>query len=273
MRNIYNFLINKRFNISNEFIKRNKAEKINLIDNFLVKPKSEYIQINNDDFDKLRNNLIDDNKVKIICKDNTKVNAINNNNEYLNKKRKYKFHDNKLSSDDHIIKKIRIMILNAIFKFVNEKIKTLFNDNIGKSICTKQFISISRTYYLSHSNVEFDKIFIHTKLKEILSWKISRKYTVYLDNHNKMLVQYLINEEKNGKYFQELFELSFLDCLDHICDKRNNELFNGLDKIDEIITNEGNLLNEDEKEIYKYYIIHYETAVNNKKRRRKLKLH
>ena len=42
MRNIYNFLINKKFNISNEFIKKNKTEKINLIDNFLVKPKSEY---------------------------------------------------------------------------------------------------------------------------------------------------------------------------------------------------------------------------------------
>ena len=263
MRKLYDSFINEMSIISNDIKKINKIEENNVIDNFLVKTQSKYIQINNDYFDKLTNYLIDNTKIKLNEKYNNQVDEI----EYLNKKSKNKFHDNKISSGDHIIKKIRVMVLKAIFKFINAKIKTHFNDKIGKSICIKKFLPISRRD-LSHSNVEFDKIFIYKKLKEILSMQISNKYTAYLDDHNNNLVQYLINEEKNGKYFQELFELSFLDCLEHICDKKNNELLNGLDKIDEIFANEGKLLNEDEKEIYKDCFQYYEKLVVSKKTRK-----
>ena len=71
-------------------------------------------------------------------------------------------------------------------------------------MCVKQLFPINKTN-LSYSSVEYDKEFLYKKLKEILSW-ISNKYTSVLYTKNKDLIEYLINLENKGKYFQELFE-------------------------------------------------------------------
>ena len=206
----------------------------------------------------------DDNKIiydKII-NDNKKEDK-----EFLNKKRKTNIKDahyNKFSSD-RIVKKIRILILNAIFKFINEKIKILFNNNIGKGIFIKLFLPINKTN-LSHSSVEYDKEFLNKKLKEIFS-SISDKFTNYLNTKNKDLIENLINLENKGKYFQELFELTFLDCLEHIRGTKNSEILNDLPKINDILIQEGKNINEDEIEIYKEIINNYEIIIKHKKKR------
>ena len=202
----------------------------------------------------------DDNK--IIYDDNKKEDK-----EFLNKKRKTNIKDahyNKFSSD-RIVKKIRILILNAIFKFINEKIKILLNNDIGKGIFTKILLPINKSN-LSHSSVEYDKEFLNKKLKEIFS-SISDKFTNYLNTKNKDLIEYLINLENKGKYFQELFELSFLDCLEHIRGTKNSEILNDLPKINDILIQEGKNINEDEIEIYKEIINNYETIIAHKKKR------
>ena len=206
----------------------------------------------------------DDNKIiydKII-NDNKKEDK-----EFLNKKRKTNIKDahyNKFSSD-RIVKKIRILILNAIFKFINEKIKILFNNNIGKGIFIKLFLPINKSN-LSHSSVEYDKEFLNKKLKEIFS-SISDKFTNYLNTKNKDLIENLINLENKGKYFQELFELTFLDCLEHIRGTKNSEILNDLPKINDILIQEGKNINEDEIEIYKEIINNYEIIIGHKKKR------
>ena len=211
----------------------------------------------------------DDNKIiydKII-NDNKKEDK-----EFLNKKRKTNNKDehyNKFSSDS-IVKKIRILILNSIFKFINEKIKILFNNDIGKGIFRKILLPINKSN-LFHSSVEYDKEFLNKKLKEIFS-SISDKFTNYLNTKNKDLIEYLINLENKGKYFQELFELSFLDCLEHIRGTKNSEILNDLPKINDILIQEGKNINEDEIEIYKEIINNYETIIAHKKKRNAKKI-
>ena len=222
---------------------------INQLNNEDKTEKKETINADND------NKLIDDNKIS--------------SKEFLNKKRKenkqYE-HQNHLSSDK-FIKKIRIMILNAIFKFINEKIKICFNNNIGKGICIKQFLPINKAA-LSHSSVEYDKEFLNIKLKEIFS-SISNKFTNILNTKNKELIEYLINIEDKGKYFQELFELSFLDCLEHIRGSKKSELLNDLPNIDNILMQDGKNINEDELNNYKNIIYKYEAIIGHKKTRDK----
>ena len=193
------------------------------------------------------------------------------NKELLNKKRKANNkneHQSQFASDN-IIKKIRIMILNAIIKFINEKLKIFFNNDIGKGICIKQLLPINRTI-LSHSSVEYDKEFLNKKLKEILS-SISNKFTNVMDNKNKELIKYLINLEDKGNYFKELFELSFLDCLEHICGRKNSELLNGLPNIDNILIKNDKIINEDQLNIYRNIINNYELIIERKKKRNKKK--
>ena len=170
--------------------------------------------------------------------------------EYLRKKR---------SVSDNEIKKGRNILLNSIFRFVNKKIRIIFNNDIGKGISIKQFVKISKKE-LNHSNVEFDKNYLNTKLKEIFSGDISGKFTNFLINKNEKLLQNLIKID----YFKELFELTFLQCIEHINGTKFIPLLEGFETIDEMLLNEENKLNENDIENYKYIIENYKQCVENK---------
>ena len=170
--------------------------------------------------------------------------------EYLRKKR---------SVSDNEIKKGRNILLNSIFRFVNKKIRIIFNNDIGKGIRIKQFVKISKKE-LNHSNVEFDKNYLNTKLKEIFSGDISGKFTNFLINKNKELLQNLIKID----YFKELFELTFLQCIEHINGTKFIPLLEGFETLDEILLNEEEKLKENDIENYKYIIENYKQCVENK---------
>ena len=170
--------------------------------------------------------------------------------EYLRKKR---------SVSDNEIKKGRNILLNSIFRFVNKKIRIIFNNDIGKGISIKQFVKISKKE-LNHSNVEFDKNYLNTKLKEIFSGDISGKFTNFLINKNEKLLQNLIKID----YFKELFELTFLQCIEHINGTKFMPLLEGFEALDEILLNEEEKLKENDIENYKYIIENYKQCVENK---------
>ena len=170
--------------------------------------------------------------------------------EYLRKKR---------SVSDNEIKKGRNILLNSIFRFVNKKIRIIFNNDIGKGISIKQFVKISKKE-LNHSNVEFDKNYLNTKLKEIFSGDISGKFTNFLINKNQKLLQNLIKID----YFKELFELTFLQCIEHINGTKFIPLLEGFETLDEILLNEEEKLKENDIENYKYIIENYKQCVENK---------
>ena len=174
---------------------------------------------------------------------------------------------NEIYIPDIFVKKIKMLILKKSYNFINEKIIKIFNNNIGKGICIKQLLPINK-FVLYHSSVEEDKEFLNKKLKEIFS-SISNKYTAVLNNKNQNLIDDLINLEEHGKYFKELFELSFLDCLEHIRGTKNSEILDGLPKMEQILKNEGkNLKNFDLNNI-REIINHYEVRVEDRKSRAK----
>ena len=197
------------------------------------------------------------NQIKNLNTDKTDYSTIKEtkNNNFINE----------IYIPDIFVKKIKMLVLKKSYNFINEKIIKIFNNNIGKGICIKQLLPINK-FVLYHSSVEEDKEFLNKKLKEIFS-SISNKYTAVLNTKNQNLIDYLINLEEHGKYFNELFELSFLDCLEHIRGTKNSELLDELPKIDDIINNEG-ILDEDEINIYKDIINNYELIIEKKKKRR-----
>ena len=210
-------------------------------------------------------------KKTISFQNQIKEESKNDNKDFLNKKRKANNKNENKSQfiSDCLVKKIRIIILNSIINFINEKIKILLNNNIGKGIFIKQLLPINKTI-LYHSSVEYDKEFLNKKLKEILT-SISNKYTNYLSNKNEETIEYLINLENKGKYFQELFDLSFVDCLKHISGTKNTELLNDLPKLDNILIQNEKNINEKEINNYKDIINNYESIIDIKKTRNKKK--
>ena len=206
----------------------------------------------------------------IINSDNhdTDTNSSNCKN-LIDKKRK---RSNDLTNElnkvnlDKIRRKIRIMSLRTVVIFINKMIKIIYNNDIRKSILIRQFLEITKKE-LSHSSVDFDKKFLQKNLKEILSKNISEKYSNFPSDKNKRLVEELINSEIGGPYFQKLFELTFLDCLEHI---RGTKIFNeliGLMDMEEMLNYEEFKIDKDEIDIYRDYIYRYEKIIEEKKSR------
>ena len=198
--------------------------------------------VNNNDTKKIN--------ITLLCKKRNRKNGTNGNNSNL--------------------KRVRKMILNSIKRFINKKIKKVFNNNIGRGIVSKQFVNISQVD-LTHSSVEFDKNYLYGKLKDIFSDNISGKYTNFLKNKNQELVTELINLENYGDYFDSLFELKFLDCIEHINGIKNISLLDGFESVDEIIINEKDDLDLVDINNYKETIKHYKEYIENKNSRRSRK--
>ena len=108
---------------------------------------------------------------------------------------------------------------------------------------------------------------MNKKLNEILSEKISPKYTSYPEDKNKVLVEHLSNDSGQiGEFFKQLFNLTFSDCLKHVNGKENLDILNGLLKMDEMLVSQS--IESDEIDIYKSFFENYENFVMNKKPRK-----
>ena len=289
IKNNTNIYLNK--NITSNHLKKEQKRKLKI-----EKKEFQYIQLSNKDNNnnskkndlldnihngELNNNIKDDTKEKKNIYLNLNIfnninftidNSINykSNNikfdikkEYLNKKRKNNFecNNNNHYIPDYDLKKIRSMILDCLIEYINKKIKQFEKDEIKFGICKWQFLPINKEN-LYHSKIEFDKQFLNKTIKELLSWDISKKYTNFLKDKNSQLVQDLISSE-NGKYFRDLFELTFLDCLKYINGTKNSTLLDGFPKIEEIVLSKG-IKNKQDIERYKNYINNYELGLNSK---------
>ena len=272
---------NKQFNINftmNKDNKKNSFQKKNCLDTAITleKTKTE-INIYQLNKEKNKSKIEKESEKNVLSKetkqsikleknimsiDNVNINTNNLNNkfekEYLGKKKV-----NKVKNNNNNLKKVRNMLLNSLFRFINKKIKKEFNNDIGKGPNIKQFKSVSKKN-LSHSKVEFDKQFLNVKLKEIFSENVSKKYTNYLPNKNKDLFLNL----KDYDYFKKTFELTFLDCIQHI-NGNKNILLDDFETIEEIILQENNKFDKEDIDMYKDIIINYQTYIENKKERKK----
>ena len=204
-----------------------------------------------------------------ISNKNIKESITNDNNkdeEFIGKKRKENF------STEKIIKRVRIVVLKAIIHFINEKIKLFYNNNIGKGLKEMKFKEIDKTT-LSHSKVEYDKEFLNFPLKKILSWDISGKMTNFLKEHNKNLVEKLLNSETCSEYFRELFDMTFNQCLEHIQNPKYTVL-NGLmgcRKMFEEFCDEKEINNEGYYSNFEEILLHYQEMIEAKTPRKSRK--
>lgn len=170
-------------------------------------------------------------------------------------------------ADDNMRRKIKHIILKNLREFINEKISSMYNGQIGESIFKKEILTLNKKQ-ISDAVVGNNQIFINKSLKDIYSDDISSKYTNYSLNHNKKLIESLMHDKDKNKrkYFTNLFNLTFLDCLKH---------FRGTEIIDELIglknfnVIKNNLDSEDEYiKILEYKINNFEAIIMRKKSRK-----
>ena len=95
---------------------------------------------------------------------------------------------------------------------------------------------------------------------------ISPKCSNYLRSHNRELLEYLIKEVQ-GKNYNEIFDLSFLDCIEFIRVTKYISILNGLETIDDIIKLDEQKMDKDKIDNYKTLFLKYEDILKDKNSR------
>ena len=215
-----NFLTDNSLNIQNVFSNTNEV--------------TNQDDIRDDDVYYLKNGI----KKDVIKKDECKKRRVSYRNKVDLKKeekvlsvrgRKKKDSNEKGNHNkyifDNILKKMKTLGMNSCLKFLNEIIKEMYgasdNDTFWK------FEKMKQIQYNS-SNIKFNREFFYTTLKEILSNEISSKCKRKKKDHNKKLIERLLNEEniERRMFFERVLNFKFIDVLNYLNGKRE-----GLDEL------------------------------------------
>ena len=192
---------------------------------------------------------------------------INNNKDLKNNKSKKNLLGKKKKkkhskySTDNIIIKIKSYFLIYLSNFINKLINNKYNGNIGHEILQKQLLKIDIKKFSSKD----DKQLLNKTLEIIFSENISGIYKQYNKEHNKILIKKLLKEEDEEKRecFKKLFNLTFIECLNHL---RGSEIIKelfGLGPLDNFL----NLFEDDTdyQENVKYCINNFEEIIGKKR--------
>ena len=167
---------------------------------------------------------------------------------------------------DFLRRKVKGLVLDYSLEFINEKICNLYDNKIGKGICIKQFQKLNKKK-LSSTIIKYNQEFLHITLEQIFS-EMSDAKTNFPKEHNLNLIKSLKNDNDYNKrnYFQNLFNLTFLQCLNHMNGTEWHQELLGLKKRSEIFEKFNG--NEDYKKNLETYFQNYESIINQKKGRR-----
>lgn len=167
---------------------------------------------------------------------------------------------------DNLKRSCKHLVIENIMKFINRKIYIKYNGNIGAGIVKKELVKLEQ-FQKKNSKAEFNKIFLKKTLKEILSQNITKRIKFLSKDHNKKLIEKLLEEKRED--FESLFNLTFIECVDHFIGKKFIEELDGLKLFselkDEIITK-----HEDGENYYQnleIFLKEFEQRINNAKPR------
>ena len=180
-------------------------------------------------------------------------------------------------SDDNARRKVKRIIFTHLLAYINKQIKIKYNGEIGKGIFKKELYILNHAQ-ISNSSVNFNKALLKRTLYDIFSEKISRRITNYPEDHNKVIIDGLINEKDTKKriYFQNLFNLTFSDCLEYLRGDKYFEQLNGLELFSEFKEIKQDYLKkyndgEEYVKLLKYYLKEFKNIINKKNPRKSSK--
>ena len=234
------------------FETKNKEEQINLEKKESIIPKEEILKVENteEDINKLKNDLT----------------------QPLNKKRgRPKTGNNESThtrfSDDNLRRKVKHIVLQNTMNFINEKIREIYG-NIGSGIFIKKLLIINQRQK-TNATILFNKEFLNKTLGEIFSEDISSRYTNNRKDHNKILIEKLMEDKDEAKknYFQKLFNITFVDCLEHFRGDKEIEELKGLISFKDLEL-EDIKKDKEYQETLNHYVYNYEIITSRKKERK-----
>lgn len=175
-------------------------------------------------------------------------------------------------SDDNLVRKIKHILIDALLKFLNYHLKIDYINSVKTDFDKKEFLKMDQSQIVS-SKADYNRYFLRKKIKDIFSHNISTKFKNYSPYHNINLINYLLNE--NNIYIKEkyrkIFNLTFLDCLEHFIGTKTIEELEGMVTFEQLY---NTLLKSESPEYVKklkYYLINFQKIIEIKKTRNRSK--
>ena len=246
--------------INNDTLEFKEYNKYNI--NYIYKGENQSVNIDNKNSIDTLNQLKSNN----LNKKDSSENYLGKKKKHVNSYKKQKKHTK--FSEDNLQRKCISIIINNGLKFINKKIKKIYNGNIGNGINCKQLVSIQLKP--NYFTIDFTKNLLHKTLGEIFSDNISIKYTNYLANYNILMIKKLLNEKDQDKriYLEKLFSITFLQCVKKFAGIYNSEELDGFITFNEY----KDKLNQDPEYIkaFQDYLINFEENMKRKKLKEKI---
>ena len=146
------------------------------------------------------------------------------------KNKKKRIHTKK--SKDNLRCKIKFLLLKSIREYINTKIDNKYKFG-GKHF--GQLLIIKKN---EKESICFYRKFFQKTIREIFSEDITNRYRNEncSKDHNKKLIEKLLNDddEEKRKFYNELFDLKLINCLQHFRSYAKYYLLEGLKKFKEI---------------------------------------
>ena len=199
---------------------------------------------------------------------------INPSSKLLNKKRlkdSYKKSSKKHTKYycDNLKRECKHLVIENVMKFINNKIYEVYEGNIGNGLNVKRLFKLNQSQK-TNADVEFNKLFIKKSLKEIFSDDITKQIKLYSQEHNKNVIEKIIEEKKEN--FEKLFNLTFIDCVDHFIGNKIIAELNGLilfSELKEQIIRKYDKDGETYYETLRVFLQKFENIINRAKSRSK----
>lgn len=213
-----------------------------------IEEKEKYFNIN-----EIKTSLIESLRKKKLGRKRKDDNSLSINNKY---------------SDNSLRRKCKHIILKILIEFINKKISEIYNGNIGFGTNVKKLLNLNSKQN-ANVDVTYNKNFLNKTIGDIFSESISTSYSNYGLDHNKNLIKKLMGEEDINKkrYFNKLFNLTFLECLKHFRKSEIHYELIGLYDFDKLIQKYE--IDSDYKNCLEYHFKNFEKIINNKKPRKK----
>ena len=240
----------KEINLESLKIEKTTLEKTKLVEN-LFQPNI-YINLN------ISEPIEPISEKKFLQKKRGRKSKSEKNNEENGEHNKY--------SNDNMQRKIKHLII--------KNTQDLINYNISeKDFSSPKLLTLNQEQ-IFNSKVEFNKAFLQKTLKDIFSENISNRYHKPSD-YNKTLIDNLINsgKEENKIFFKKLFDVKFIECLEHFRKSKEIDVLKGLTLFDDLINYKKDKNFEDKAYVkgIRQLLMNYETIIGQKKERNRKK--
>lgn len=196
---------------------------------------------------------------------------IEKENKMLQKKRnknnsfgKYKGIHNKFSTDN-VLRRIKSTLLNLIRIFINSLIAKTYKGKIKNGILKRELKKIDANQF---KRIDDYKQLLNKTLKDIFSLVISKKYSNFLPEYNKNLINTLLKEKDKEKteIFTKIFNLTFFQCLNHFSGTIFIDELKELKSIDEVCED---FLDEEYARLFRTICLEFVESISRKKSRNK----